>query len=62
MRRRSPNIPSSISSMGSLASPSPSDNICKVPHRRAFELNGIISHANHLTDSWHATIGAAIYL
>ncbi|ENI00823.1 hypothetical protein COCC4DRAFT_149287, partial [Bipolaris maydis ATCC 48331] len=49
-------------SMGFLASPSPSDNVCNVPHRRALELNGIISHANYLTDTWYATIGATIHL
>jgi hypothetical protein len=48
--------------MGSLASPSPSDNVCNVPHRRALELNGIISHANYLTDTRHAAIGATTCL
>lgn len=44
--------------MGFLASLSPSDNLCNIPHRRALELNGIISHANYLTDTRYATIGA----
>ncbi|KAJ6276467.1 hypothetical protein J3E71DRAFT_357460 [Bipolaris maydis] len=42
--------------MGFLASPSPSDNVCNVPHGRALELNGIISHANYLTDTRHAIV------
>ncbi|KAF1924627.1 uncharacterized protein M421DRAFT_278242 [Didymella exigua CBS 183.55] len=36
--------------MGFLASPSSSDNVCNVPHRRALGLNSITSRANHLTD------------
>ncbi|KAF1922515.1 uncharacterized protein M421DRAFT_355399 [Didymella exigua CBS 183.55] len=36
--------------MGFLASPSPSDKVCNVPHRRALGLNSITSHANHFTD------------
>jgi hypothetical protein len=48
--------------MGFLASLSPTDNVCDVPHRRAFGLNGITSHANILTDTRHATIGANTYL
>jgi len=43
---------------GFLVSPSPTDNVCNVPHRRAFGLNGITSHANLFTDTRHATIGA----
>jgi hypothetical protein len=50
------------SSIGFLASPLSSDNVCNVPHRRALELNGIISYANHLTDARHATISATTYL
>jgi hypothetical protein len=42
--------------MGFLVSLSPTDNACDVPHRRAFGLNGITSHANILTDTRHATI------
>ena len=37
--------------MGFLASPSPTDNVCDVPHRRALELNSITSRANYLTDT-----------
>jgi hypothetical protein len=44
--------------MGFLVSPSPSDNACNVPHRRALGLNNTTSRANQLTDIWHATIGA----
>jgi len=47
--------------MGFLVSPSPTDNVCDVPHRRALGLNGITSHTNHLTDTRHATIGATQY-
>ena len=43
-------------------SPSPTNNVCNVPHRRALRLNGITSHANILTDTRHATIGANTYL
>ena len=37
--------------MGFLAGPSPTDNVCNVPHRRVLGPNGIISHANRLTDN-----------
>ncbi|KAF2844386.1 hypothetical protein T440DRAFT_327749 [Plenodomus tracheiphilus IPT5] len=37
--------------MGFLASPSPFDNVCDVPHRRALRLNSIIPHANLFTDT-----------
>ncbi|KAK7177853.1 hypothetical protein PSPO01_16096 [Paraphaeosphaeria sporulosa] len=47
--------------MGFLVSPSPTDNVCDVPHRRALGLNGITSHTNHLTYTRHATIGATQY-
>ena len=43
--------------MGFLTSPSPSDNACNVPHRRALGLNNTTSRANQLTDIWHATTG-----
>jgi hypothetical protein len=48
--------------MGFLASLSPSDKVCDVPRRRALGLNSIISHANILTETRHATIGATTYL
>jgi DMSO/TMAO reductase YedYZ heme-binding membrane subunit len=47
--------------MGFLVSPSPTDNVCDVPHRRALGLNGITFYTNHLTDTRHATIGATQY-
>jgi hypothetical protein len=39
------------SPMGFLVSPSPTDNVCDVPHRRALGPNSIISHANLFTDT-----------
>jgi hypothetical protein len=48
--------------MGFLVSPSLTDNVYDVPQQRAFGLNGITSHANILTDTRHATIGANTYL
>lgn len=37
--------------MGFLVSPSPTDKVCDVPHRRALGPNGITSHANLFTDT-----------
>jgi hypothetical protein len=48
--------------MGFLVSPSLSDNVCNVPHRRALGLNSITSHTDHVTDARHAIIGATTYL
>jgi hypothetical protein len=48
--------------MGFLVSPSPTDNVCDVPHRRTLGLNSIISYANLFTDTRHATIGATTTL
>ena len=46
--------------MGFPVGPSPTDNVCNVPHRRTINSNGIISRMNRLTDIRHATIGATI--
>jgi hypothetical protein len=48
--------------MGFLSCPSPTDNVCDVPHRRALRLNSIISHTNRFTDTRYATIGVIQYL
>ncbi|KXS95819.1 hypothetical protein AC579_3731 [Pseudocercospora musae] len=34
------------------------DNVCNVPHRRALEQNGIVSLANRIPATRHATIDA----